>query len=158
MLRAAELVKIRLEDVHESGGGLAVRMRPSKADQNAMRKPIFIDPTGSPTCPAALTRTLISMRRAQGALESDTVFSDAAGRVLSTSAVSSIVKSVIEHSGFEGNYSGHSLRIGGASAALAAGYSVDEVMALGAWKSEAVKQYLLPLVTRNRNVSKSFGL
>ena len=105
MLRAAELVKIGLEDVHESGGGLAVRLCPSKADQNAMRKPIFIDPTGSPTCPAALTRTLISMHRA-----------------------------------------------------LAAGYSVDEVMALGAWKSEAVKQYLLPLVTRNRNVSKSFGL
>jgi integrase/recombinase XerD len=158
MLRAAEIVKIRLEDVHESNGGLSVRMRPSKADQNALRKPFFVDPSGLPTCPAALVRALIHMRRNQGAQESDLMFSDVSGRPLSPSAVSSIVKSVADHAGIEGNFSGHSLRIGGASAALAAGFTVDEVMALGAWKSDAVKQYLMPLVTRRRNVSRSFGL
>jgi len=68
------------------------------------------------------------------------------------------VKNMVDHSGIEGFFSGHSLRIGGASAALAAGFTVDEVMTLGAWKSDAVRQYLMPLVTRRRDVSGRFGL
>jgi len=103
----------------------------------------------------ALTQALIAIRRGQGALDADLLFSDAAGRPLSPSAVSSIVKNMVDHSGIEGFFSGHSLRI---SAALAAGFTVDEVMTLGAWKSDAVRQYLMPLVTRRRDVSGRFGL
>lgn len=158
MFRAAELVKVKLGDIRPSGDGIQVRVGPSKADQNALRKPVFIDPSGSPTCPVSLTQSLVDLRRSQGALDSYLLFTDASGKTLSPSAVSSIVKSMVVHSGIEGNFSGHSLRIGGASAALAAGFSVDEVMALGAWKSDAVKQYLMPLVTRRRNVSLQFGL
>ena len=77
---------------------------------------------------------------------------------MSPAAVFPIVKGMIEHSGFEGSFAGHPLRIGGASAALAGGFTVDEVMTMGAWKSDAVKQYLMPLVTRKKNVSFQFGL
>ena len=158
MFRAAELVKIKLGDIRPKGDGIEVRVGPSKADQNAKRRPVFVDPSGFLSCPVALTQALIAIRRGQGALDADLLFSDAAGRPLSPSAVSSIVKNMVDHSGIEGFFSGHSLRIGGASAALAAGFTVDEVMTLGAWKSDAVRQYLMPLVTRRRDVSGRFGL
>jgi len=77
---------------------------------------------------------------------------------MSVPAISNVVSKMAEEAGIQGKFSGHSLRIGGASAALAAGFSIDQVKALGAWKSDAVNQYLQPVLVEQDAVSRSLGL
>lgn len=158
MLRPSEIVKLRMEDVRLEQNLALVRVGPSKADQSAKRKPIHLDPTNSPTCPVKLLTEYSIMRRAMFPSASDPFFVSVKGAALSPSAVSSVVSAMAEAAGLTGFFSGHSLRIGGASAAIAGGFTVDEVMAIGAWKSEAVKQYLMPVLAKKNAVSSRIGL
>ncbi len=50
---------------------------------------------------------------------------------MSVASISAVVKRVAEHAGLDGNYSGHSLRIGGATAAVAGGMSMEQIRAIG---------------------------
>ena len=76
---------------------------------------------------------------------------------MSASAVSPIFRRIAQDAGVRGPFSGHSLRIGGASAALSGGLSVDQVKAVGGWKSDAVKQYLAPVLLQSDSVSQLMG-
>ena len=143
MLRPGEIVKLKLESVRMQKDGALVRLGRSKADQKAQRKPLLIESSASPACPVKLLQSLIRARKAQGATDEDLLFIGAAGRPLTTSAVSSVIRRMAEAHGLDPkSFSGHSLRIGGASAALAGGLTVDQVKAVGGWKSAAVNQYL----------------
>ncbi|CAG8658298.1 36850_t:CDS:2, partial [Racocetra persica] len=64
------------------------------------------------------------------------------GKKVSVSAVGSIVKRFAEHVGLNGRFTAHSLRIGGATAAMAAGISLTQIRAIGGWDSKAVMLYL----------------
>ena len=114
-----------------------------------------VEPTGSATCPVALVSAFVTLRRRAGAADADLLFVSPLGKPISGSAVSSLVALLAKEAGIDGSFTGHSLRIGGASAALAGGFSADEVKAIGAWKSDAVVRYLRPLQAK---ISEKLGL
>jgi len=58
------------------------------------------------------------------------------------SAISSIVVKMATKAGFVGKFSSHSLRIGGASAAVKGGLTVEQVKAIGGWVSGSWEDYL----------------
>jgi len=156
MLRPSELVNLKLDSVKRQDGGVLVRLGRSKADQKAQRKPLLIEASDSPACPVKLVTSLVKSRRAQGAADGDRLFVGAAGRPLSTSAVTSVIRRMAELHGLDPKtFSGHSLRIGGASAALAGGLTEDQVKAVGGWKSAAVSQYLVS--PKKKSVSRKMG-
>ena len=157
MLRPGELTKMKMADLRFEEGGVLVRLGRTKADQKAERRPVFIEEVSARHCPVKLSRELIRRRKAEGATDSNLVFVSHSGTSLSSSAVTSIVRRVAELAGVKGRFSGHSLRIGGASAALAGGLSVDQVKAVGGWKSDTVKQYLAPVLLSSTSVSQLMG-
>ncbi|CAG8841884.1 27510_t:CDS:2, partial [Racocetra persica] len=59
------------------------------------------------------------------------------GKKISVSAVGLIVKQFAEHAGLNGRFTAHSLRIGGATAAMATGISLTQIRAIGGWDSKA---------------------
>ena len=158
MLRPSELVKLQLKDLRFVGSGVQVRRGKSKADEKAERKPVTIEPGSSSACPVRLLTAQIEARKTAGAVETDRVFVGVSGKDLSSSAVTSIIRDMAAAAGFVGTFSGHSLRIGGASAAMEAGLTADQVKAVGGWKSEAVRQYMVPVLQRQHSVTKILGL
>ena len=62
------------------------------------------------------------------------LFPSVTGRSISGQAVNAIVKRVANHAGLVGRYSGHSMRIGGATAALQGGMSMEQIRAIGGWE------------------------
>jgi len=161
MLRPGELIKLRLEDVKLEQDGAKIRLGRTKADQKAERRPLLVEPSESPACPVKLLTSLVQKRKAQGAAAADPLFVGAAGKRLTSSAVTSIVRRMAEAHGLDpGSVSGHSLRIGGASAAADGGLSMTQIMAAGGWKSGAVQRYLSPVKKKEnaKSVSKVMGL
>ncbi|CAG8752718.1 23833_t:CDS:2 [Cetraspora pellucida] len=63
------------------------------------------------------------------------------GKQLTVGAIGVIVKRLAKHSGLEGCYTAHSIRIGGAIAAMEAGLSLTQIRAIGGWDSKAVMLY-----------------
>ena len=159
MLRPGELAKMMIGDIQVRGEDIRVRLGKTKADQKSERRPLPLERVlSSPACPVKLLKAWMLRRRAQGAPDSARLFLGAAGRALTSSAISSIVRRMVEAHGLDPKaFAGHSLMIGGASAALAGGLSVDQVMAVGGWKSDAVKQYLAPVLRKQQSVAKKMG-
>ncbi len=154
MRRASEIAALQLEDVQFKADGLLwIRIRKSKTDQLAKGLEIPVEATGSNWCPHRLLRMYLEERgSAAGPL-----FLSNQGKQLSTSAISSIVKRVAALAHLPGRYSSHSLRIGGATAAMIAGLSLEQIKAIGNWQSEAVMRYLRLTQTAFLDVSKRMG-
>ena len=65
------------------------------------------------------------------------------GAPLTCAALVTHLRTVLSHAGIEhSNYSGHSFRIGAATAATQAGYSDSFIQSLGRWKSSAFVAYI----------------
>jgi hypothetical protein len=74
---------------------------------------------------------------------------------LVTKAVRDMIRIAdIEH---PNRYSSHSLRIGGATAALAAGMSMDQIRAIGGWKSDVIDRYLRQVEVARTGLSGLMG-
>jgi len=69
-----------------------------------------------------------------------------------------MVRAVAENAGLTGNFGSHSIRISGACLAILGGMSLEQVMAIGAWKSRAVEDYLRSLVAVASNATQRMGL
>ncbi len=80
------------------------------------------------------------------------------GSQLSGQAVSAIVKRVAKNAGLVGRYSGHSLRIGGATAALQGGMTMEQIRSIGDWESKAILFYLRSIAAANNKASTKMGL
>ena len=61
---------------------------------------------------------------------------------MTVGAVGAIVKSVASDTGAKDRFTAHSIRIGGATAAMEAGLSLTQIRAIGGWDSKAVMLYL----------------
>jgi hypothetical protein len=79
-------------------------------------------------------------------------------RPLDAGAVKDMVRLVAAHAGLRGEFGGHSIRISGASLAILGGMSLEQVMAIGGWKSQAVLNYLRGLVAMVMGASTRMGL
>lgn len=140
MRRAAELVALSVGDVVLRGDEGVVSIRRSKMDQLGVGRDL---PLRGGT--VVLLRRWLAVR-ARLSPHCDHLFVNHKGGPLTTPAVGSIVKRAAALAGLEGMFSAHSMRIGGASMALASGASLAQIQAIGGWSSDAVLRYLRPLI------------
>lgn len=120
----------------DNDGMLWVRICKSKMDQFRNRRFIPVESTGSKYC---LVRLLKQYLKVHPKINDDApIFLSKQGKKVSVLAIGSIVKRFAEYAGLEGRFTAHSLRIGGATAAMAAGISLIQIRAIGSWDSKAV--------------------
>ena len=122
---------------------------------------IVVETTGGPFCPV---RAVQDYLRNWPKDPEDAFFPDMGqrgvhrDRGMSGSAVSQVVKKAADFAGLKGQFSGHSLRIGGATAALAGGATLEQIRAVGDWTSDAVWLYLRAIGAAQAGVQKMMGL
>jgi len=127
--RRSELVALDVADLEERDGGLLVRIRRSKTDQEGAGQEVAILPGAERgTCPI---RALCAWMDAAG-IESGRVFRsvDRHGRIgegLSGRAVAGIVKGYATKAGLDGDFSGHSLRSGFVTSAAERGQRAEAI-------------------------------
>jgi site-specific recombinase XerD len=138
MRRASELGALRAEDVRFKDGKMEVLVRRSKTDQSGRGFTVFIEPSGSATCPVRLMQAYLKQRGCHGGF----LFINRRGSPLSAGAISKICQRMVSRAGLNAQVSSHSLRIGGATAAMVGGLSKEQVMAIGGWTSDAVELYM----------------
>jgi integrase len=147
-LRRSEVVALRTGDVVVEDRGMVVTVRRSKTDQAAEGRQVGI-PFGrrAPYCPVRAYQHWAAGLRGRNAPVFVSV-SDAgvpAPRALADKHVARLVKRVCDQAGLVGDYSGHSLRAGFATAAAAAGASERAIMAQTGHKSVLIARgYIRP--------------
>ena len=113
----------------------------SKTDQLGVGKEVSIEPCYSKYCPAAILKSYMQLFPGSA---NDFLFpsiNDPSHEV-SSSAVNSAVKRVAKHAELDGQYSGHSMRIGGATAAMGGGATMAQLRSYGDWVSDAILRYI----------------
>lgn len=147
-LRRSEVVALQVADVTTEARGLVLEIRRSKTDQLAQGRAVALPYGRRPAyCPVrafASWAELLGGRR--GALFARV---DERGRIgphpLADRQVARLVKRVADAAGLAGDYSGHSLRAGFATAAAAAGASERAIMAQTGHKSLLIARgYIRP--------------
>lgn len=134
MRRASELTAIRREDLTKDGDMYLLRIPRQKNDQTAAGAKIPFEKTGNPvSCPVKILDKFLA---AGFWIGNDFLFQDRGiSGQMSTGAVSAVVKRMADQAGLDGRYSSHSLRIGGATAGMRGGLSLEQIMSIGCWKS-----------------------
>ena len=128
-------------DVSISQDGRVVRvfLKRSKTDQYGRGVEVFIGKTGDLLCPVEAVHSYAARRgSAPGAF-----FCTAEGVPLTKSRFVDMVRSALSRAGIStAGYSGHSFRIGAATAAAEAGVPDSTIQALGRWSSSAFMTYI----------------
>jgi site-specific recombinase XerD len=155
MRRPSELCNLNLNDFKWDGSRLWLRINRSKTDVFANGRFLPIEITNSPTCPVTLLLEYLKVRPHTCAKAP--LFLAQNGNRMTPGAVNSVVKRVAEHLQLQGRFSGHSLRIGGATAAMEAGLSLEQIQSIGGWKSPAVHLYLRLVGTAQLGTSQKMG-
>lgn len=140
MGRRSELVALNLDDVRETSDGLEVLIRASKTDQDAEGAEVAI-PYGqhADTCPVRLVRAwreaLAERGITSGRLLRSVTRHGRPGVSMSADAVGDVVceRAKVANLPNAEDYSAHSLRAGGATAAYRAGAPVSVIAAHGRW-------------------------
>lgn len=153
--RPSEITYIRRGDVSFREGKAIIRIPKSKTDQLGRGQIIPIDAVpGSCICPVEIISNWMSLT--SGSLEDQLLKHPVTKKELSVSNISKIVKSVAEHGGYVGNFSGYSLRIAGATLA-AQSMSVGQVRSIGGWTGSSIQKYIRAEETANRGASRLMG-
>jgi integrase len=156
-LRRSELVALDRSDVRLERRGLVLRIRRGKTDQHGLGREVALPPGTRPeTCPVVawqLYAELLADRRPPLLRAVDDRGRLSVAR-LSDRAVARVVKRVAARAGLQGDYSGHSLRSGLATAAAAAGASERAIMAQTGHRSVAImRQYIRPATLFDDNAA-----
>ena len=125
--------------VSDDGRMLRILLKRSKTDQFMRGVEVFIGTTGNDLCPVAATREYVTHRgSAPGAF-----FRFADGTPLTKPRFVELVRRALVRAGVPvSGYSGHSFRIGAATAASQAGIPDSAIQALGRWSSPAFLRYI----------------
>lgn len=142
MLRGGNIASLLMTDVLFDADGQGAKLRIARTKTDVRERWIHIDASGGATCPVQLLAA--SMHHADRP-ESAFAMPGQDGRALTTGAISDRLRAMAAWADTEGTFSSHSLRIGGAVAAVQAGVPVGTVMAIGGWRSDAVMLYLRSL-------------
>lgn len=122
-----------------------IMMRPCKNDKVEQGKtvPLLLSGGGKFLDPVAALERLFALDPVPEAEEARTpLFREAAGAALTTRRVRAVVKALMAAVGEDpALYGAHSLRIGGATAALAKGVPAMVIRAMGRWSSEIYEIY-----------------
>lgn len=163
MQRGSQLCNFLVGNVvMEEDGGMSLLVQESKTDQLGKGHWIKIEPVeNSQTCPVRIMKSFLAKFHAESSKEDFLFFSMKRGsttrRQMTVPAVSSVVKHVASIGGFKGRFASHSLRIGGASAAVAGGLSMAQVKSIGGWISDSVDIYLRNIEAAAQGASKKMG-
>jgi integrase len=144
-LRRSELVALEVADLAFEPEGVMLRIRRSKTDREGVGTMVAI-PLGveEKTCPiGALRRWLEAAAVDEGRIFRRIDRHGHLGSTLSDRAVAEIVAARAAAAGLEGDFAGHSLRSGFATAAARAGRSEAAIMRHGRWKSvQVARRYI----------------
>jgi site-specific recombinase XerD len=161
--RRSEIVGLNVEDIEENRGGLVIRLRKSKTDQEGQGRVIGI-PYGSNmnTCPVRSYQAWLQASR----ITTGPIFRSVNrhGKLqtnrLSDKAVALVVKRCAEAAGLDQTkYSGHSLRAGFATAAALYGKSERKIMEQTGHRSlNMVRRYIREGSLFNDNPAAGIGL
>jgi site-specific recombinase XerC len=162
MLRPGDLAELQCGDIEfrrQGPGGpvwLWVHLRWSKTDQVAKGRRIPVE-SGNPGSfdPVGVVRRYVEEFGGNGERE---LFQSVSGVRLSVPAISAALKVVAARCGSDAVVSGHSLRIGGATAAGAAGLGVEVIRSIGGWVGDSVFLYVREVVGPSRGATAAmFG-
>ena len=142
---------------------LRVYVRCQKNDQEANGQFILIEPTWSASCPCRLLVEYLqefSFEIGQSIQGDKPLFVSLNGNVspITSGAVNSAVKRVAKILGLGLNITGHSLRIGGCTAAAAAGIPMGIIRVIGGWFSDAMLSYIRAAAAPALSVTQRMGL
>lgn len=162
MFRSSELVGIRWDHVSfTSKGGVLIYVPSSKTDQAGEGAWVFLAPCTDEQqlCPVQALLRLRAMYEEAGVSVTDgAVFRPhlKAPRALSKTTVAVRVRKGLEAVGVADwqLYAAHSLRRGGATWAVRQGIPVRQVMVMGRWKSDVIREYLYCSVDAVMQASK----
>ena len=116
-----------------------LRLRRSKTDPLGRGVDIFLGVSGTEVCPVAALLQYLAVRP----LGDGHLFVWEDGRPLSKSTFVNHLRRGLQSAGFDmTRFSGHSLRIGAATSAAAAGIPDHLIKTLGRWRSEAYQLYV----------------
>lgn len=116
-----------------------VHLRQSKTDPFGAGCYVYLGRTSTTICPVAAILNYLSIRSS----EAGPLFIFGNGAPLTRSTLVGHVREALSSRGVDAtNYSGHSFRIGAATAAAQAGLSDSLIQALGRWKSSAFTTYI----------------
>ena len=141
---------------------LKVYIRSQKNDKKAKGQWIFIEPTWSVSCPVRLLVTYceeFGVVLGESASGEEPLFTSLTeeGVALSPGAINSVVKKAAVLLDLEAHVTGHSLRIGGATAAAAAGLGLEIIRSIGGWFGDAVFGYIRAAAAPAMKVSSLMG-
>ena len=135
-----------------------------KNDRRAIGQWVLIEPTWSTHCSARAIYEYTSAWRihlGEGPQADQFVFrslNDATKRShMSTSSINSAVKAAASAMGIKETVTGHSLRIGGATAMAAAKVPMEIIKSIGGWFSETMCQYIRAQAAPGHEVSVAMG-
>lgn len=144
--RRSELVSLDIEDLEFNGEGLVIHLKKSKTDPEGEGRRVGIPYGSTPaTCPVRAMKDWLGVLKAQKGPVFRTV--NRHGHIfksrLSSKAVALVVKRLTAKHGIEGDFAGHSLRAGLATAAAAAGVCERAIMAQTGHRSLAtMRKYI----------------
>ncbi|CAG8560831.1 7007_t:CDS:2, partial [Scutellospora calospora] len=152
MRRPSELCKIKLNDIKFCNNLCWVRISTSKTDQFSNGRFIPIEMSNNLYCPVKLLINYLKICPKTPA--NWPLFLSKTKKQMSVGAISAVVKRMAEHAHLTGCYTAHSIRIGGATTAMEAGFSLTQIRAIGGWDSKAVMLYLRSIGTAQLEISK----
>jgi integrase len=159
MRRASEIVALRRKNLVKRDGLFIIRISRSKTDQMAVGREIAIEPSfDEVTCPVKLLEEFLASDTWN--LDDFLFRSAVIGRrvPLKVSSISELVKQAAKAGGLQGKFSSHSLRIGGATAGMMGGLSMEQIRSIGHWESDAVLLYLRSVGAAMAGASSKMGL
>ena len=126
-------------DSRENPSFLAITLRGSKTDPYGLGQVLYVGRTGSPICPVAAVLSFLAVRPPSAG----PLFVHADSSPLTRAQLIAAVRSALEGLGVDvTRYSGHSFRIGAATAAAQVGLSDSFIQTLGRWRSSAYLRYI----------------
>ncbi|MFI7451385.1 tyrosine-type recombinase/integrase [Nonomuraea sp. NPDC049714] len=167
MGRRSELVALNRDDVIVVADGLEVTIRTSKTDKESRGETIAVPRGKHPlTDPVdaylSWTRVLDEAGHRGGRLLRRLYVHDTIGRSLGADAVNEIVRTAARRAAVPraGEYTAHSLRVGGATVAYAAGVPVSVIAKHGRWSptSPVLLRYIRPVDRWRDNAMRDVGL
>jgi len=152
MARGSELCALRKSDISIiSDNEIVVHFARTKTKKQGRKVRIYA--SGRVSCP--VRSTIEWLKRAP--LNSALLFSNGSCQ-LSTNIITYYLRMVAREFSCSGQFSSHSLRIGGASALTFGGYSKEQIMAIGDWNSDAIDRYLRESIDHNLNITSDMLL
>ena len=144
---------------------LSIFVPKQKNDKAAIGQWVLIEPTWSPHCAArSVYEYTAAWRIAIGPTMSDSdarflrsLNDHSPSSTMSTASINSAVKQAAQVLGIKENVTGHSLRIGGATAMAAAKVPMEIIKSIGGWFSETMCQYIRAQAAPGHSVSTAMG-